>query len=66
MNLVANDIEKMDGDVSEALNDAVGATKTIKLSFGSKTDSYDINSRLKIKIDKTAGVQVTWSGDWFG
>ena len=56
----------MDGDVSEALNDAVGSAKKIKLSFGSKTDSYDVNSRLKIKIDKTAGVQATWSGDWFG
>lgn len=64
LGFATNDVAKIDGDVAEALNDAVGTTKKVTLSLGSKTGTYDISSRLNIKVDKTSGVSLTWSGDW--
>jgi hypothetical protein len=61
-----HDADKFDGDVAEALNGAVGTSRKVKFSLGPKDGKYETNSRLQIKVDKSTGVELQWSGDWFG
>jgi len=61
-----NDADKFDADVASALNDAVGSAKKVNFTMGPKTGTYEISSRLNIKVDKTNGVTLEWNADWAG
>jgi len=63
---VTNDIgdPKCDADVVEAINDKVGAGKTVTFKMGAKDNAYSINSRCNLTVDGQ-GITIEWNGDWY-
>lgn len=58
------DVQKIDGDIGEALNDKVGEAKKITFKLGPKTSKYAFNSRLNVIVDNKNGITLEWNSDW--
>jgi hypothetical protein len=63
---VANDLGKMDDDVTSAANELAGSKHVVTFRMGPKTGTYKINSRVNVSVDDSNGIVFEWSGDWSG